>query len=454
MNIGYPNENPNPFFVKQEDISNGIPKIKKHTMDEKYITQRERNRLAVRNCRKRKKQQAENLAEKIRILKQENETLRKKLKDGKGNWEKLEGTEETLSIDKVVSDLENSFKEGQRTGDKNNLQVDKVVQLFLEKFVDHGRDKQKTISFLGNNMKKLVAPVPLTTSYFALMTANTKDFKKNDKGLMKYLQLSDKQMELLGLRTVHAKRIMCEVIYTKRRTESMWQHLCSNKPSADSIYHLNSVLTAKQLAKFFIWVYTDPACKDILDNLWALMLKKFEPSIRKALISSTDFKSMKLAYQKSAARLCANVFHSSEGEKEKTLKKIMHKNVTLTDLNNGGEYKGIEGIIHYKEKVMKAFTKNTMRTSEVSLKVYEEENKITSFVEDAGFYVGMLNEGSEPIPVKFTVVLDMFFGDPDQPDKITEYLISWDAMSLLNQIRAYRKQKKLKELVHTSDPLL
>jgi hypothetical protein len=129
-----------------------------HTKDGKLLSEKkrrrlEKNRLSARECRRRKKQSAENVQREIVVLESENLRLRLQLQIGEEAEDSLH-KEQT----KLTEDMDALLKSG-----ASEAEIYATIEEFKEKFADYGRDRRSAIEFHLRNIERLLMPTKTTT---------------------------------------------------------------------------------------------------------------------------------------------------------------------------------------------------------------------------------------------------------------------------------------------------
>jgi len=456
--------------------------------DEKELSQRDKNREAVRNCRKRKKEHVQQLNERIQELVAENAKLRLELKLGGENHYH----EDTSLVDE--KDLVQEMEEILSNVDQSKLDVDVIlkrkVHTYMQRHQDHGRDRQKAMSFVLSHLYRLVEPDNITKQYLHMMTCGAGFEAEKYKSLRELLNLSPEQQEEFLARTTYAKRLRTELECAIEKTGSIIERCHQNKKVGDSLHELTTVLKPGQFARFVVWVHSNPACKDILDELWCKLLERCDIQINNELSASKEYVTRIKRFQENSAAIAVHLFSVPDPEARYRLARIcLHPNINLSDPNNCVDKRGVLEVARYMAMVVKAFdtqscekTRGTrvLNVTEVSITSDRADDKVTGTWKLSGAYIGRLRplegqpgymlspsmpfgspstvdsnfalpkavggvqkQSRSPIlskeeqkerEVSFNVIVEFTFSDPNQPDLITEMLISWDAMSLIGQL--------------------
>jgi hypothetical protein len=140
------------------DNSSSKRPLMTHTKDGKLLSEKkrrrlEKNRLSARDCRRRKKQAAENVQREIVVLESENLRLRLQMQIG-------EEAEESLHREqaKLTEDMDALLKSG-----ASESEIYATIEEFKEKFADYGRDRRSAIEFHLRNIQRLLMPTQTTT---------------------------------------------------------------------------------------------------------------------------------------------------------------------------------------------------------------------------------------------------------------------------------------------------
>ena len=427
------------------------------------LKQRLKNREAVRNCRKRKKEQQNQLREQIEKLEELNKRLKKELLDGRGNSSAepiKEGTDLYTAANNVEFLVDDMAKHVDLKGPKAEANLKRDVQLYLKRHHDHGRERQKAMGFILYGMKRLVQPERITKMLIYQMTQQDPSFYTDENGLWKEmckeLELSPEQEARLKSRRVHCERLKIELDYAYNKVQSIWRKAKANKKEADSLAHINGILLPQQLAKFVTWVHNQPSCKDMLNSLWDTLLRDCDPtnSPRSPLDLQVANESRVMArrFQLSSCRLVSTIFETNDPkERQRIAHLCFHPEVVILDANTKS-FRGLAGIEKYVSMIGGAFERRHSGTAsdkkvfgikvkEKSLKHDQEDNdKVTSRWMITGTYTGRLVQSprlspeSPNNPVSLDAVADFTFGDSKSPELITELFIAWDALALVGQL--------------------
>eukprot|EP00566_Odontella_aurita_P014943 CAMPEP_0113554402 /NCGR_PEP_ID=MMETSP0015_2-20120614/16129_1 /TAXON_ID=2838 /ORGANISM="Odontella" /LENGTH=344 /DNA_ID=CAMNT_0000455539 /DNA_START=129 /DNA_END=1160 /DNA_ORIENTATION=- /assembly_acc=CAM_ASM_000160 len=122
-------------------------------LSEKKLRRLEKNRLSARECRRKKREAAQNLEREINVLEAENLRLRLQLQIGE-EAEKSSCKEQ----EKITTGLDSLLKSG-----ASESEIYGQIEEFKEKFADYGRDRRTAIEFHLRNVARLLMPTTTTS---------------------------------------------------------------------------------------------------------------------------------------------------------------------------------------------------------------------------------------------------------------------------------------------------
>mmetsp|Transcript_15459 Transcript_15459/g.28068 ORF Transcript_15459/g.28068 Transcript_15459/m.28068 type:complete len:471 (-) Transcript_15459:153-1565(-) len=133
--------------------SASAPPERPQHLSEKKLRRLEKNRLSARECRRRKREAAQDLEREINVLEGENLRLRLQLQIG-------EEAEETSQQEqqRVTEEMDALLKSGAAESE-----VYARIEEFKEKFADYGRDRRSAIEFHLRNVERLLMPTTTTS---------------------------------------------------------------------------------------------------------------------------------------------------------------------------------------------------------------------------------------------------------------------------------------------------
>lgn len=248
-------------------------------IDDKKRKRLERNRESARECRKRKKLKKDNLKADLARLEGENLQLRLKLQVGH------ETNDRASKSAYITNQLETLVREGGSENDIHNC-----IRELQERFSDYGRDRRSAIDFHVNQLRRCLQPTQTTRAILWLMSVvpnfhdETGEFKPKVTGevadiwrsLMDTLKLSPaqkKQMVSFSTPTQDKNDPFIDVNQSTQLCNTTLERIvaiiCNKNESLDNeMSNMQTILSARQIAKFIIWIDQNPACMQMLECLW------------------------------------------------------------------------------------------------------------------------------------------------------------------------------------------
>jgi hypothetical protein len=247
---------------------------------EKKRKRLERNRESARECRKRKKEKKLLLRQQLTMLEAENLQLRLKLQVG----------HDSANIDEksnyISAKLGTMMKEG-----ASDLEIQKAIADYQERYADYGRDRRSAIDFHIAQLRRCLQPTQTTRAILWLMSL-ARQFHEQTNGNVQFKEpneLFNLWLDLLKevKPTVAQRRLM--VSYTtvtpngtdpfndvrsvsetcNGMLDRLVEIICNKNNSLDSeMANIQTILSARQIAKFILWIDQNPACMQMLEALW------------------------------------------------------------------------------------------------------------------------------------------------------------------------------------------
>jgi hypothetical protein len=285
-----------------------------HTKDGKLLSEKkrrrlEKNRLSARECRRRKKQSAENVQREIVVLESENLRLRLQLQIG-------EEAEDSLHREqaKLTEDMDALLKSG-----ASEAEIYATIEEFKEKFADYGRDRRSAIEFHLRNIERLLMPTKTTTFVMRAIQGGDGDSAEvandkpasdvaNDKPataaspvstpsvasdkstepapakdepdpslepkelfqyLVNYLEVNPAQAAALkDSRLIAQEMDGCLEKALAVLAELRTRLAQTGEDLETEFTNVRSILSPTQAAKFLVWVANNSACIHMLNELW------------------------------------------------------------------------------------------------------------------------------------------------------------------------------------------
>lgn len=247
---------------------------------EKKRKRLERNRESARECRKRKKEKKLMLRQQLALLEADNLQLRLKLQVGH------ETTNSEEKANYISTKLEVMMKEG-----ASDLEIQKAIVEYQERYSDYGRDRRSAIDFHVAQLRRCLQPTQTTRAILWLMSLARQFHDKSD-GEIKYTDPNDLFNLWLDLLneikpTPAQKKLMvsytnpsptgsdpfADINSVSQTCNGMLDRLvdiiCNKNNSLDSeMNNIQTILSARQIAKFILWIDQNPACMQMLEALW------------------------------------------------------------------------------------------------------------------------------------------------------------------------------------------
>jgi len=301
-----------------------------HTKDGKALSEKklrrlEKNRLSARECRRRKREAAENLERQINLIEAENLRLRLQLQVGE------EAEESRIQEQaKLTQELDELLKSGAPETD-----IHASLEEFKEKHSDYGKSRRSAIEFHLRNIERLLMPTQTTSVVVAAMEAGRQHDGSNaslldraasggvaenegDKKeslasgnpqaesmsgnlslpfdtinasekmerkalfqyLVNYLEITPEQaMALRDSRFVAQELDECLEKALAVLAELRDRLLQTGEDLEGEFNTVRNTLTPTQAAKFLVWVARNKACIHMLNELWERVYPAQEGSI-------------------------------------------------------------------------------------------------------------------------------------------------------------------------------
>jgi len=249
-------------------------------LSEKKLRRLEKNRLSARECRRRKREATEDMLRQINVLEGENLRLRLQLQIGEEAEESLKKEQE-----KVTDDIDTLLKSG-----ASESEIFSTIEDFKEKFADYGRDRRSSIEFHLQNVERLLMPTQTTSVAMRALHGGTPlvpalvspaqpkldptnpnlEPKALFRYLVNYLQVTPQQSSALKDSRSVAKELDASLDKSLQVLKELRKRLTQIGVDLESQFNeVRSILTPTQAAKFLVWVSNQPACMQMLNELWS-----------------------------------------------------------------------------------------------------------------------------------------------------------------------------------------
>lgn len=248
---------------------------------EKKRKRLERNRESARECRKRKKDKKTSLRSQLAHLEADNLQLRLKLQVGHDNT----NIEEKSKY--ISTRLEAMIKEG-----ACEVEIQKSIAEYQERYSDYGRDRRSAIDFHVAQLRRCLQPTQTTRAILWLMSL-ARQFHEHSNGDIKYTnpnELFNLWLDLLKeiKPTMQQKLLMVSYTNPSATTGSdpftdidsvsktcngmldrLVEIICNKNDLLDTeMNNIQNILSARQIAKFILWIDHNPVVMQMLEALW------------------------------------------------------------------------------------------------------------------------------------------------------------------------------------------
>jgi hypothetical protein len=281
-----------------------------HTKDgqalsEKKLRRLEKNRQSARDCRRRKREAAENIQRQINILEAENLQLRLQMQIGQEAEANIlqEQAELTRDIDRLL-------KSGASEAD-----VYRSLEEYKERYADYGTSRRSAIEFHLRNVERLLMPTQTTSVVLKAIQMGTHNLDANTthataeaaatesaakletdmsptgesadavaptieprsdldpkalfQHLVQYLKVTPAQSAALKDSRMVAKELDDCLAQALGVLHELQSRLARTGQDLEAEFaDLRKTLTPTQAAKFLVWVANNKACVYMLNELW------------------------------------------------------------------------------------------------------------------------------------------------------------------------------------------
>jgi hypothetical protein len=252
--------------------------LKQQELAEKKKRRLERNRASARQCRKRKKEKKLMLRQQLAHLEADNLQLRLKLQVG----DETNNDQSTF----ITSKLNEMLTEGATESD-----IQKTIQELQERFSDYGRDRRSAIDFHIAQLRRCLQPTQTTRAILWLMSlapkyhdpitgdvrcAPTDELSSLWHSLLEEVRPDSEQKKIMMSYTIPKSSHEDPFLAINNATDTCNKMLdriveivCNKNDSLDQeMANIQHILSARQTAKFILWIDRNPACMQMLEALW------------------------------------------------------------------------------------------------------------------------------------------------------------------------------------------
>lgn len=235
----------------------------------------ERNRDSARECRKRKKDRYEFLKSQLLRLEADNLQLRMKLKIGPESIKR-----ENQEIEEMTAYLDSLLKDG-----SSEDTIKQAIFQIAEKHSDYGRDRRSAVEFHIAALRKSLQPTQTTRTILWLLSC-VPQFHNLDGSLIAgkegliadlwyslvdTLQPTPEQSAALARLSATCQFNELEQVAgeTDAKIARLETLVANRNESLDSeMRKIQSLMNARQVAKFILWIANNPAVMQMLEALW------------------------------------------------------------------------------------------------------------------------------------------------------------------------------------------
>jgi hypothetical protein len=246
---------------------------------DKKLRRLERNRESARESRKRKKDHTESLRAQLAHLEAENLQLRLKLKVGANITTQDENSKA------IKGRIDTMLREG-----SSDVDIKTAIVELQEKYSDYGRDRRSAIDFHILQLRRCLLPTQTTRTILWLITCaplfhdlHGMDKINPDTTDKEFIELWQSLMDSVKP-DADQKRKLVEFCSAEKSPYPLLQKLTddantlldrldvlvSNKNDSLDLHmtQIQGILTARQIAKFIVWIDSNPVCMQMLETIW------------------------------------------------------------------------------------------------------------------------------------------------------------------------------------------
>lgn len=262
--------------------------LKMKQLAEKKKRRLERNRESARECRRRKKEKKLLLRQQLAHLEADNLQLRLKLQVGEEDNHDDQSAIITQKLNEMI------------TNGAGESEIQKSLQELKERFSDYGRDRRSAIDFHISQLRRCLLPTQTTRAILWLMSLASK-FSNGPVDMPDGPEREAMDLWFSLMREIRPtqdqKKVMLSYIVPKSDEEDPFDKIknvsdgctsivdriveiiCNKNDCVDSeMTNLQNILSARQIAKFIIWIDRNPATMQMLEALWPHTISETSPS--------------------------------------------------------------------------------------------------------------------------------------------------------------------------------
>mmetsp|Transcript_25688 Transcript_25688/g.41418 ORF Transcript_25688/g.41418 Transcript_25688/m.41418 type:complete len:909 (+) Transcript_25688:3-2729(+) len=267
------------LVVKSKNLKGG-----KSQMSPRSQAQREKNRQAVRNCRKRKREYAEKLKDREKLLQEENEKLRLQLKLGSEEMQ----SNMKIQCEQLASSMTTALRE--KTGDRQVFAA--ATKKYVQTHAAQGKNREGAIKHIISRLIRQVEPTHVTKMYL-WQSAQDSSYFRTPGGLWeqlnKRLELTVEQGKTLRARCPTVVEMCKDIASVLDKLDRMHTMIIKKQRLSTQCALFNNIadiLDEKQLATFIAFVHQFNWTPD-LEEKWNTYQASFDKELDEEALNKT-----------------------------------------------------------------------------------------------------------------------------------------------------------------------
>jgi len=441
-------------------------------MSPKSLAQREKNREAVRNCRKRKREYAQKLQERESLLEDENSKLKLQLKLGSEDMQ----NQQRLQCLELADSLKTSADQKQ-----DPEKYRKVLETYLGIHGSQTRNREEATKHILSRIIRQVEPTHVTKMYLWQMTQSNAYFKSSGglwDQLGSQLNLTHEQQLTLKNRKPGTLEICKDIAAILKQLEFMHTNIIEKQASEDMVKLFDGickVLTVEQRAHFITLLHEEKHLM-LMNTDWARFLMAFDPEVDQEhvdhagdwIVHNPSSASVLLSARRPSyetdtqdddalsrkrhvsARVLRELFEKSEDELQEYANGAFASDIHLYDPNipKARVIKGVNGMLSYIKRIRLSFSgldakeesfmtrKNLGRGRWTISGQYFGSKKTTlserdrEVIERGSHIAKLAPEEGKHVSFKVVIALKYVPGSA----KIQQVMVSWAALEVMRQL--------------------
>ena len=185
----------------------------------------------------------------------------------------------------ITRQLEGMVQEG-----ASEVDIQQVLKELGDKFGDYGRDRRSTINFHLKQLRRCLQPTQTTRAIVFLMSCAISFHRPNGDVIsgqegefasLWYYMLDTinpdaeqrKQMFSFAIPSATQTDVLQELYRASDSCDGLLNRLesiiCDKNNAFDQEFdNIKTIMSSRQTAKFILWIYQNPACMQMLEQLW------------------------------------------------------------------------------------------------------------------------------------------------------------------------------------------